>query len=111
MSKKSTDLRLGTEDYGRFRVTVCRRPFDTAVFEDIEFFEVRVTEQPRNFYVHLVDDPRFGLLSHVGRFERPLTADDVMTYDTYVWRKQLTMPGWVLSRRAVIDLIDTCKRA
>lgn len=110
MSKKSSDFRLGVEQYGRFNVHIGRRPFDTAAFDDIDFFDVHVCETRHNVYVHLVDDPRFALLSHVGKFETTLTSDDVVTHNTYVHRRHLTMPTFWLSRRAVIDLIDACKR-
>jgi hypothetical protein len=107
---KADEIECGNHKAGRFLIGIQRCVFDTADLDDATFFEVLLTEA--NAYVHLVEDPRFAWFAWVPLFERCMSTDDRIEYNSYVnvnYPHKLAMPTWKLSRHSIVHLFKLCQ--
>jgi hypothetical protein len=115
---KEGGITFGEHLFGTFAVSISSCDGRSAEVSD--FFEVLVHERRDmgieppppyvSIYVDIVSDPRFQWWSHLGKFERHLTADDVVEYNRRcadVFHK-IEMPTFKLARHSIPRLERLC---
>lgn len=120
---KADEIECGNHRAGRFLIGIQRCVFDTSDLEGAPFFEVLITESDVRLgdgpfrhdgrsYIHLVEDPRFAWFAWLPVFERGMSVDDRIEYNSYVnvaYPYKLVMPTWKLSRHSVVHLFKLCQ--
>lgn len=110
---KDNELRFGTIRVNNFYVSLQPCVFDTRSEDAVDFFEVLVSkaingDKPPCFSFHLVED--LGWFSWLAKFERPIRAEEVIEYNSFLQRKHMSAPTWKLSRFSVRELIELLQK-
>jgi hypothetical protein len=109
---KPEEIEVGAHKAGVFTVIVSLPVFTT---EPGNYFEVLVHQRGKDgvlYNVHLVEDERFAIFQHLTTFQRKLTDEDLVEYNSYttsVFHRYI-MPTFKLSRRSIVALFEVCHR-
>ena len=114
--EKDKDFDFGRNEVGTF-IVLLTPAFGCEEWEaeNCPFFEILVHERKDGveYYVDVAGDPRFDWFGHMRSFERPLTQDDLVEYNSMVGTKfhKIAMPTWKLANHSIPRLLDLCRKA
>lgn len=115
---KIDSITTGNHEVGPFTITISRCIFETIPIDQANFFEVLLSEKKEMdgwgevvLYVPIVEDADFNFYQHFYKFERHLTNEDVVEYNSHVNSVfyNIDQTTYKLSRHSIIRLFDQCE--
>jgi len=106
------EIQVGYLKVGRFLLSIQSQVFSTTPIEDQTFFECLLFENIDNHfnYIDLRMDERFSLFKKFALFNEEISNEELLTFNSYIKRKNQTMPLYKLSRHMIAACIDLCNK-
>ena len=110
---KADEITYGGHRFGAFVCSIQSCVFDERPANEVEFFEVLLTEEREGFFYYVDLHARFGWFDHLGKFEKKLTTEDLIEHNARVDAlfHKIGMPTWRLARHSIPALEKMCLTA